>query len=68
MLKTKFSTGEGMFPERRRISLSRENWFCKFVKYCPCLQSEKCFPIALLLTCVAYSFCCTDKHYFVIPV
>ena len=47
MLKTKFSIGEGTFPE------GRENWFCRFAKYCACLQSEKCSPIAQLLTCVA---------------
>ena len=56
LLKTKFSIGEGKLLEGRWMSLSGENWFCRIAKCCACPQSEKCFPIALLLTCVACSF------------
>ena len=46
----------------------REKWFCRFARYCACSQSEKCFPIALLLTLVACSFRRTDQHGFAIPI
>ena len=52
LLKTKFSTEKGTFPEGRGMSLSRENWFCRLAKYCACSSQRNVYPIALLLTCV----------------
>ena len=50
------------------MSFSRENWLCRLARYCACSQSERCFPIALVVSCVARSFKRTDKHLLVIPI